>query len=181
MTEELISLIEQAKSGSQKAFSELYYRYKSNIWFIIMNIVKNTDVADDLTSVVFTKAYEKLSTYVDHISFEMWLKTIAVNSAIDYIRRTKKEQLNNYVDSEENTIQLSDTCQSPEIDMIMKEKLAIVLKTSPTLKQKYQDIIKLRLEGLSYKEIADKLAMDESKVKSDLNKARQKLKKLTNY
>lgn len=74
MTQEIIDLIEQAKKGSQKAFSELYYRYKSNIWYTILNVVKNTDVADDLTSIVFTKAYEKLSTYVNHISFEMWLK-----------------------------------------------------------------------------------------------------------
>ena len=47
MTQEIIDLIEQAKKGSQKAFSELYYRYKSNIWYTILNVVKNTDVADD--------------------------------------------------------------------------------------------------------------------------------------
>lgn len=181
MTQELINLIEQAKSGSQKAFSELYYRFKSNIWLIIMNVVKNTDVADDLTSIVFTKAYEKLSTYTNHISFEMWLKTIAVNSAIDYIRRNKKEQLNNYVDDTDNPIQLTDTIVSPENDYILKEKLAIVLKTIPTLKKRYQDVLNARLEGLSYKEIADKLAMDEETVKGNLNKARTKLKRLTNY
>lgn len=55
-----------------------------------MGVVKNTDIADDLTSVVFTKAYEKLSMYTQHISFNMWLKTIAVNASIDYIRRNKK-------------------------------------------------------------------------------------------
>lgn len=181
MTEELINLVEQAKSGSERAFNKLYSQYKQTIWFTVYNIVKNRDIADDLVSVVFTKAYMKMESYVDHISFEMWLKTIAVNSSIDYIRRMKKEQLNNYVDDEESTIQLSDVERSPEEDLVLKEKLKIVLEAIPTLKTKYRELITARMEGLSYKDIAEKLAMDELTVKSELNKARQKLKQKTNY
>lgn len=181
MTQEIIDLVEQAKQGSQKAFSKLYYTYKANIWYTIMNVVKNTDVADDLTSIVFTKAYEKLSTYVQHISFEMWLKTIAINSAIDYIRRHKKEQLNNYVDDDECKIQLSTLERSPEEELILKEEVDIVLRTIPTLKKKYRDLINARIEGTSYKDIAKQLAMNELAVKGNLNKARQKLKEKTNY
>lgn len=181
MTQEIIDLVEQAKQGSQKAFSKLYHKYKTDIWYTIMGVVKNTDVADDLTSVVFTKAYEKLSMYTQHISFNMWLKTIAVNASIDYIRRNKKEQLNNYVDEDENPIQLSALEKSPEEDLILKEKLDIVLQAIPTLKRKYRDLINARIDGLSYKEIAGKLAMNELAVKGDLNKARQKLKQKTDY
>lgn len=181
MTQEIIDLVEQAKQGSQKAFSKLYHKYKTDIWYTIMGVVKNTDVADDLTSVVFTKAYEKLSMYTQHISFNMWLKTIAVNASIDYIRRNKKEQLNNYVDEDENPIQLSALEKSPEEDLILKEKLDIVLQAIPTLKRKYRDLINARIDGLSYKEIANKLAMNELAVKGDLNKARQKLKQKTDY
>ena len=146
-----------------------------------MSVVRNTDIADDLTSVVFTKAYEKLSMYTQHISFNMWLKTIAVNASIDYIRRNKKEQLNNYVDEDESPIQLSTLERSPEEDLILKEKLDIVLQAIPTLKRKYRDLINARIDGMSYKEIADKLAMNELAVKGDLNKARQKLKQKTDY
>lgn len=181
MTQEIIDLVEQAKQGSQKAFGKLYYKYKTDIWYTIMSVVKNTDIADDLTSVVFTKAYEKLSMYTQHISFNMWLKTIAVNASIDYIRRNKKEQLNNYVDEDENPIQLSALEKSPEEDLILKEKLDIVLQAIPTLKRKYRDLINARIDGLSYKEIASKLAMNELAVKGDLNKARQKLKQKTDY
>lgn len=181
MTQDIINLVEQAKLGSHKAFSELYYRYKSNIWFTIFNVVRNSDVADDLTSIVFTKAYEKLSMYTQHISFEMWLKTIAVNTSIDYIRRNKKEQLNNYVDDSESTIQLSGLERSPEEELILKERVQLVMETIPTLKKKYRDLLNARIEGLSYKDIADKLAINEFAVKSDLNKARQKLKQKINY
>ena len=181
MTQEIIDLVEQAKQGSQKAFSKLYNKYKTDIWYTLMGVVKNTDVADDLTSVVFTKAYEKLSMNTQHISFNMWLKTIAVNASIDYIRRNKKEQLNNYVDEDENPIQLSALERSPEEDLILKEKLDIVLQAIPTLKKKYRDLINARIDGMSYKEIANKLAMNELAVKGDLNKARQKLKQKTDY
>ena len=180
MTQEIIDLIEQAKKGSQKAFSELYYRYKSNIWYTILNVVKNTDVADDLTSIVFTKAYEKLSTYVNHISFEMWLKTITVNTAIDYIRRNKKEQLNSYIDDEESKIQLSGLEHSPEDNMIFQQNVDIVMECIPRLKKKYRDLIYARLDGKSYQQISQELAIPEATVKTCLNKARQRLKQLFN-
>lgn len=71
--------------------------------------------------------------------------------------------------------------RSPEEDLILKEKLDIVLQAIPTLKKKYRDLINARIDGMSYKEIASKLAMNELAVKGDLNKARQKLKQKTDY
>ena len=127
MTQETINLVEQAKNGSERAFSELYNKYYNTVWFTVYNIVKNKDVTEDLISVVFTKAYTKMDSYTEHVSYEMWLKTIAVNSSIDYIRRMKNEKLNNYIDDEETTIQLSDVTNSPEDDVIIKEKLKLTL------------------------------------------------------
>lgn len=181
MTQEVIDLVEQAKNGSERAFNKLYDKYYKTVWFTVYNIVKNRDVTDDLISVVFTKAYMKKESYVDHISYEMWLKTIAVHTSIDYLRKMKNEQLNNYIDDDEYTIQLSDVADSPEDDMIIKEKLKLTLEAIPTLKKKYRDLIQARMEGLSYKDIAEKLAMNELTIKSNLNKARQLLKQKINY
>lgn len=181
MTQETINLVEQAKTGSERAFSELYNKYYKTIWFTVYNIVKNRDVTEDLISIVFTKAYLKMDSYTEHISYEMWLKTIAVNSSIDYIRRMKNEKLNNYIDDEETTIQLSDVEKSPEDSFIVKEKLKLALEAIPTLKKQYRELIQSRIEGLSYKDIAEKLAIDELTVKSNLNKARNILKQKINY
>ena len=181
MTQEIIDLVEQAKNGSERAFGKLYEKYYNAIWFTIYNIVKNRDVTEDLISIVFTKAYLKRESYTEHISYEMWLKTIAIRSAIDYLRKMKNEQLNNYIDDEDNTIQLSDVANSPEEEMILKEKLKLTLETIPTLKKKYRDLLQARMEGLSYKQIGERLAMNELTVKSELNKARSKLRQKTNY
>ena len=104
-------LIQQAKLGKQDAFTELYDRHHKLIRYIIYDIVKNEDVADDLLSVTFTKAFSRLESYVNPISFEMWLKTIAINSSIDYIRRMKKEKANYWIDDDANSLQLSLACQ----------------------------------------------------------------------
>ena len=92
MKEEEKLLVEQARDGSERAFSTLYNTYKKTVWYTAFKVVNNADAADDITSQVFTKVYLKLKSYTHHLSFEMWLKTITVNTAIDYIRRNKKEQ-----------------------------------------------------------------------------------------
>lgn len=93
MKEEEKLLVEQARDGSEKAFNALYNKYYKTVWYTANNVVRNTDAADDITSMVFTKVYLKLQSFTNHISFEMWLKTITVNTAIDYIRRNKKRAI----------------------------------------------------------------------------------------
>ena len=171
------TLIAQAKEGKQSAYTKLYNLYKTGISFVIYNIVKNKDVTDDLLSVVFTKAFTKLDKFVDNISFGMWLKTIAVNTSIDYIRHTKQEIMNTYVDDENCFVQLENTDRSPEENFVSKENLEIVQQEIEHLRLKHQIILKGKyLDNLTYQDLADKLQIPISKVKSDLNKARQKLK-----
>lgn len=180
MKEEVKLLVEQARDGSEKAFTKLYNTYNKTVWFTAYKVVHNADAADDITSIVFTKVYTKLDTYTNHISFEMWLKTITVNTAIDYIRRNKKEKLNNYIDEEESTIQLNGTDHSPEDKLIFQQNVEIVMECITRLKKRYRDLIYARLDGKSYQQIAEELAIPEATVKTSLNKARQRLKQLFN-
>lgn len=180
MKEEEKLLVEQAREGSEKAFTKLYNNYQKTVWYTALNVVHNTDAADDITSMVFTKVYTKLDTYTQHISFEMWLKTITVNTAIDYIRRNKKEQLNNYIDEEDSTIQLSGVDHSPEDKLIFQQNIDIVMECILRLKKRYRDLIYARLDGKSYQQISEELAIPEATVKTCLNKARQRLRQLFN-
>lgn len=180
MKEDIKLLVEQARQGSEKAFNQLYYTFKKTIWWTAYKIVHNIDVADDIVSMVFTKAFTKLDTYTQHISFEMWLKTITLNTAIDYIRRNKKEQLNSYIDDEDNTIQLQELDRSPEENYINQQNVEIVKDCMSRLRKRHRDLIQMKLDGLTYQQIAEKLAMPEATVKGSLNKARQRLKELFN-
>lgn len=175
-------LINQAKEGVEGAFGELFDMYYNTIKYTIYNIVKNKDVTDDLVSVTFTKAFNKIASYTNPISFEMWLKTIAINTAIDYIRKMKNEKHNNYIDDADDPQNLSSPLQSSvhsaEDEMIIKEDYKRLMECMATLRYNYRNILKLRyIDELSYKDIASTLGVSEATVKSDLFKARQRLRK----
>lgn len=180
--QQLLDLIKQAKEGKQSAFTQLYNRFRRIIYNTIYNIVHNKDVTDDLLSVTFTKAFSKLNSYINHISFEMWLKTIAINSSIDYIRHIKKEKYDYELDKEDNCLQVSDSADcSPEDEFIYHETDSRLTEALSRLRYRYRYILELRtVQDLSYKEIGELLDLSESQVKSRLNKAREKLKQLLN-
>lgn len=186
MTEEekvlVFELVKQAKEGKQLAFTKLYNKYKTCIYNTVYFIVRNKDAADDLVSTTFIKAFQRLDSYVNNISFEMWLKTIAINSSIDYIRHYKKEKANQFIDDEDNYIQLSSSADySPEEVFIGKETDSRLTTAMSRLKWKYRNIIELRTtQNMSYKQMSEELGISESQVKTLLNKARGKLKELLN-
>lgn len=178
--DKVYDLIKQAKEGKQKAFTELYNKYSNTIYNTIFFIVKNKDVADDILSITFCKAFQKIDSFVNNISFELWLKTIAVNSSVDYIRHVKKEKENMFLDDEENTVQLSSTVDySPEEIYTYNETKERIKKALDSINWKYKNIIELRTnKNLSYKQIGEELNLTEMQVKALLNKAREKLKSL---
>lgn len=179
MSEDLIKLIDQAKDNSQIAFTKLYQNYNKLIWSVIYSIVKNSDVADDLTSIAFTKAFMNLTKYVDYISFEMWLKKIATNTAIDYIRKMQDEQLNCYLDADDNFVQLPIDLD-PETEMLHNESVDGYREALDLLKSDQQQVLKLRYgEGLAYREIADKLNIPIGTIKSLIHKGKKNLIKST--
>lgn len=181
---ELILLIDQAKEGKQLAFTKLYNRYYNTVRYVIYNIVRNIDVADDLTSIAFTKAFTKIEKYVDNISFEMWLKTIAINTAIDFIRKSRNEK-NDYVDDDSCLYEFTDeTFGTPETNAISKQEIGYLYdKLIPSLRYKDRELLRLRfIENLSYREIASSLKIQEEAVKSQLAKAKKRLNlKYENY
>jgi len=171
--------IEQVKSGDNRAFTNLYNKYYKSIRLVILNIVKNDDIADDLISVVFIKAWEKINSYVDHLSFGLWLKKIAVNTAIDYIRHLKNEANDHYVDSDDSFIELVSPDSDPESQMLHKENLVKMQEAFKLLSSSYQEIINMAyVENLTYQQMADKLEMPLGTLKSNLHKAKAKLRKI---
>lgn len=174
---ELILLIDQAKEGKQLAFTKLYNKYYNTVRYVTYNIVRNIDVADDLTSVAFTKAFMKIEKYVDNISFEMWLKTIAINTAIDFIRKSRNEK-NDYVDDDTCLYEFTDDFfGTPESNAINKQEIAYLFeKLIPSMRYKDRELIRLKyIENLSYREIASSLKIQEDAVKSTLAKAKKRL------
>lgn len=170
-------LIEKAKEGHEQSFNQLYKLYNKEIYYVVYNIVKDNDVANDLVSEIFIKVYQNISMYREDISFRMWLKTIANNYTIDYLRKKKRDNtvsLDDYSMSVENS-----TEETPMTKMIDDENIKIMYHSINQLKEPYRSIINMRLEGKKYTDIADELDINLGTLKAYIAFAKKKLKKFS--
>lgn len=172
-----IPYIERAKNGDQRAFTYLYNNYVEMIKHTINNMVKNVELTNDLTSITFTKAFQKISTYVNYMSFAMWLRKIATNTCIDYIRQMKEEERDHYLDDENSHIQVPTQQSDPETELLSEETNEKVLEALTKLRSNYRTLLEMRyLQGLSYQEISDQLNIPMGTIKSNIHKAKKRLK-----
>lgn len=172
-----LDLVQRIKQGDESAFTILYNHHYKLIRYIISTFTKDDHVIDDLTSITFTKAFQKIESYVNPISFEMWLKTIANNTAIDYIRKMKDQQGNQSIDEPDNYLQLPSTFTDPEQKIINSENLEQLKQAMTLLRSKYRELIELRYyKNYTYEQLADHFGVPQGTIKSDLHKAKKRLR-----
>jgi RNA polymerase sigma factor (sigma-70 family) len=175
-----VDLIASALQGNQSAYTLLMARYRSPLYQFIYAKVRCREDAEDLTLEVFTKAFRFLHTYVPTHHFSNWLYKIAFNHCIDYLRKRRLDcvsihaPLNKAVDF---THDILDTTPTAESRILQTESDAKVRRSVEGLKPKYQMMIALRyFDELSYQEIADALHIPLNTLKSDLFRAKEKLR-----
>lgn len=172
-----IKTIKDAQAGSMTAFNRIFYRYKGFVDNILFNYTKDMDEAKDLTNVVFLKVYDKLSKFNRYESFGGWLRILAKNTAIDYLR-TIKDMGNISVDNESYKLQLADYKDDEESisNRTTYDRLVELINTLPP---SYRDTCVLYyVNNLKTKEIAETLKIPENTVKSYLFRMRKRIKKL---
>lgn len=175
--------IELLKAKNEKEMTKVFNKYYKVIFKNILNIVKDEVIAEDLTSEAFMKAFSNIDKYVKNISFEMWLKTVANNHTIDYLRKTKKPLLNENLDDDSSYFQLEDSARNPYEELIRKENALVTNECIKNLIKIEKDLLELRyFKNLSYLEISKHLNVPIGTVKAYLHKAKKNLKELiTNY
>jgi len=176
-----LELVERAKSGDQKAFAELMDYYRDSIYYLLFNMVKSAEDAEDLTLEAFGKAFKSLQQYLPNYAFSTWLFKIASNKGVDFLRKRRNKvhyiSLSNHSDEEEswkpiNTLKAGG--QNPEETMISKQKEIFMRKVIDKLNDPYREIIDLRyMKELSYLEIAEQLELPVGTVKARLHRGRE--------
>ena len=130
--------------------------------------------ADDVVQDVFIKLFENLNLIQNKQSVQFWLFKTARNEILTFYRSTKNKKLiTNSVDISEVEIEspllLADEIENKELNKLIFTELDL-------MNEDFKEVFVLKeYSGLSYKEIASVLAIDEELVKSRLYKARQKL------
>ncbi len=177
-SKELQNIIEGCVKGKRKYQKQLFEKYYGKMKGVCMRYARDEDEAQDMVQNGFIKVFDKLSVYNFTGSFEGWVRRIMVNTAIDFIRKHKK---NTYSLEDENSL-TSDT----EDGIILDEELSEVnfkakkaVEAIGKLSAGYKMVFNLYvMEGYTHKEIAEYLDISEGTSKSNLAKAKQKLRAL---
>lgn len=167
-------LIELAQEGDREAYGVLVNRHYSGVIQVVYRMCGERQTAEDAAQEAFMRAWLKLSAFQPGASFRNWLYRIALNAAVDVLRRAKPEIP---LDAEELTL-LAGSTPGPEAVLLTKERVERVQSAVQALPEAARAVVVLReYGGLSYQEIAEVLDIPTGTVMSRLNYAREKLRK----
>ncbi|MNO12443.1 RNA polymerase sigma factor SigM [compost metagenome] len=159
---------------------EVYYAFYDLVYGTIYYIVKEHQATEDIIQDAFLKVVEKKPAFEHEIAMRAWLKTVARNTTINYLRKNKKYscQLNT-----DDVYMNMDPVQAgvPSVEQIVEIRLMeeAILSHLGGLKPEYRKMVEYRWKmGMSYKEIADQLDLCENIVKQRLFRTREGIKKM---
>jgi len=172
-------LIRRAQDGDQQAFAALYNLHKRRIYSLCLRMVHNVADAEDLMQEAFLQVYRKLHTFRGESAFSTWLHRVAVNVVLMSLRKkpwreTPVEDLAGPPDSETTppVLGCEDELLAHSVDRIALERALGCLPPGYRLVFALHDIL-----GYEHQEIAEILGCSAGNCKSQLHKARLKLRK----
>jgi len=170
-------LITAVRRGDDRAFEELYARYRSRISSYVLGMVGDHQRAEDIAQEVFIAALRRLRATERPIAFKPWIYEIAKNACIDDFRRSKRaREISLDVDEEAETPPAPLISHGADTAVEHKQRLDDLRGAFGGLSEAHHRIIVMReLEGRSYSQIGASLGMSKPVVESTLFRARRKL------
>ncbi len=165
-------LLTAFRTGKQEAFTLLFRRWSRPVFGHVLGLVKDRDVADDITQRVFLKLARRPGAYTPGTSFSSWLHRVARNEALDELKRVRRRR----VESEADPSGVPDPphqAGAPE----SAELGRMVHAAIETLDGIQREVLVLReYSELSYREIAEITGRSVANVKQDIFQARQAMR-----
>lgn len=177
------AIVEQVISGDVDSFSILVSRYQDRIYSTALNYVGNPDDAVDIAQETFVKAYSKIRSFSSTSSFYTWVYRIAINTAIDYLRKRKSRPADSLDDDRFAEVGFEPPSHDPGADpekvLAQHEQRRALRSAISNLSDKLRSVIVLHdVEGLSQEEVAEILDVPVGTVKSRVSRARTELRYL---
>lgn len=174
MTDEII--IKAIRNGETGGYEKLVRRHKNNLFYYINGMVWNIEDTEDLMMITFRKAFQHLNRWDGSCKFSTWLTTIAKNTVLDHIRtRAKRIDASANIDDYRG---LKDINFNPVEKLISTEQVSLINECIEELPNKMRQIVKYRVYGYGDAEIAQIMGVAHISVRTQLTRARTKLKKL---
>jgi len=175
-------LIEKAKQGDAQAFQSLYDKHKRRVYSLCLRMTSNTAEAEDLTQEAFLQLYRKISTFRGESAFSTWLHRLSVNVVLMHLRKknlpvVSLEETTQGGGGEEDTPKkdfgAEDISLAGSLDRLQLQRAVDDLPPG------YRTIFVLHdVEGYEHNEIAEIVGCSIGNSKSQLHKARMKLRDL---
>ena len=167
-----IDLIEQAQNGDRNAYGELVRRHYQGVVRVVLRMCADPGLAEDAAQEAFTRAWLNLPSFEPRACLRNWLYRIAINAALDVLRRKPEESL-----TDEQGQMISENAPDPETILIEKEQAMDIQLALQSLPEAARSALVLReYGGLSYQEISGVLEVPVGTVMSRLNYARNRIR-----
>ncbi len=168
-----MGLVEMARQGDRSAFGELVRHHHTGMVNVVYRLCGDAGLAEDAAQEAFLQAWLHLSTFRPGSSLRNWLYRIAVNEAIDTLRRERRTP------QDLETVPAADPEPGPERVLLQHERARRVQAAILSLTEASRAVLVLReYGGLSYQEIGAALDIPTGTVMSRLNYARNRLREL---
>src|SRR5690348_13074281 len=168
------SLIRRAIGGDERALRQLWSQYAPHIDAVVRRLVGDDDVAADIAQEVWIQIFRALPTYRGDAQFGTWAHRIAVNRTLNALRRTRRlAKLETEIDEESASVE-----HEGDRTLLMQSIEEAAQRLAPGARTVFflHDV-----EGYTHEEIAESLGITAGGSKSQLFKARAKLRRLLSH
>ena len=164
--EELIAGCRAGKLASQEKLYKHFYSYGMGV---VLRYAYSKEEAYEILNDSFLKVFDKIDKYEPTYSFKSWISRIMVNTAIDYYRKNKKHMYHQDIEAAYNESHPSESVSTLSVKdiMLLLNKLPEIYRLTFNLYE---------IEGYSHDEIASKMGISASTSRSNLTRAKKKLR-----
>src|SRR6266481_3872772 len=174
------SLVQRAQSGDEEAFATLFQGHKKRVYSVCLLMTKDIAEAEDLTQEAFLQVFRSVGSFRGDSAFSTWLYRVAVNTVLMKLRRRKSPpvlSLDEPVSSESPSLRRDFGKSDPHLSGAV-DRLAL-RRALQELPEGCRKIFALHeVEGYQHHEIAQLLHCSIGNSKSQLHKAKLKMRDL---
>jgi RNA polymerase sigma-70 factor (ECF subfamily) len=166
-----------------KQFELLLRNYQDMVFSTAMRLVANTAEAEDISQEVFLRAFERFDELSGDPRVGGWLKTVAINLSLNHLSRYRarwsffSEILHRDPAGEETEIEFAAPNDVEEETSVGERRSLVEQALRQLPKAQRVPLVLFHLEGMKYEEIAAKLGVSLGKVKTDIFRAREMMRK----
>src|SRR6202049_2818762 len=175
-----LDLVKRAQEGDSEAFAALFHAHKARIYSVCLRMTNNAAEAEDLTQDAFLQVFRKIASFRGDSAFSTWLHRISVNTVLMHFRKKSLCQVSldePYSNEDGGKVRREfGTRDSDLAGCVDRITLARAMKELPP---GYRTIFLLHeVEGYEHKEIAEMLGCSVGNSKSQLHKAKLRIREL---